>query len=481
MSLTYFDWAIFLGVPIIAWLIGRQNRQVGTWRGYFLANNTLGGVSSAATYFGANLTFTSIFLILSEEAYRRGPIVICIPLFWLLGTWLTYRLYPKIKVYIQNGATLHQVLGTTYQSNTMQRWASIWTIFAFVGTVALEFYGGIRLLQWAKLPFFTSISLAMFLAFVVAAFTITGGFRGVALADIFLDVVSGLGVLVLAFLLFHHGPLMVPSLMDVGQIAEQPISTTDNVLFVIGMGLIFIPFQLCALDSWQRFAATRANKDKVPGWLLPGGLILSLVYLIPILIGVSVWSHGITIPPGGHPLKVFLDGTHLPPGVAGLVFAGFLAAIFSTADELLNCCALSWLFDWLQIPRLKPERTSIDEKKIVLSGQFYTGLFALVAAGIALLAIQFERNVSDLAIAVFSGQVLFAPPLALAMFLPDKAALYRGCAKLGMLLGFAGILGLVITGWVIGDKGVSDAAPVGGLFLSLLVYAVKYVSSKMRG
>ena len=96
MTLAPWDWIIIIGCVATSWLLGRKARDPSTWRGYFLASGQMGGLSVGATYVGANLTFTSIFLILSEEAYRRGLVVLCIPVFWILGTLVFVKVYPRL-------------------------------------------------------------------------------------------------------------------------------------------------------------------------------------------------------------------------------------------------------------------------------------------------------------------------------------------------------------------------------------------------
>ena len=188
------DWYVFLAVPAIAWLIAIAGRlrtgTAGAWRGYFLARGQLSTTTTAAAYIGANLTFTSIFLILSAESFHRGWWTLAIPVAWMLGTLLFVACYPLLKPHIAAERTLHQTLGHVFQSQTLQRWASIWTIVAFVGTVALEFYGGILLIRWTGLPMMQSIGAAMILAYVVSVFTSTGGMRGIGWADIWLDLFS---------------------------------------------------------------------------------------------------------------------------------------------------------------------------------------------------------------------------------------------------------------------------------------------------
>ncbi|SRR5579871_561092 len=476
MTFTTIDWIIFLSVPLFSWIISRRGRSPNTWRGYFLASSNLSTTGVAATYYGANLTFTAIFLVLSEEAYKRGNVVFCVPFFWFVGTIIFILGYNKIKPFILEGLTLHQALGRAFNSISLQRWASVWTIVAFVGTVSLEFFGGIKLLQWVQLPGLANISLALLLAIVVSALTVTGGFRGVAWADRFLDVVSftGAGILLWSVLRVPWSISPVPS-----SLMAPPSSTlTDNILFIVGMAILFLPFQYCTLDSWQRLGAWKNRTESPAGFLLLAAIGLCLVYCVPILVGLSVRSAQAGVPLGSHPLKVFLDGHSLRPGIVGLLFAGFVAAMFGTADELLNCCSLSLLFDTMQIH--KPMESAQDERRIVAAGKFYTALFGFVAAIIALAAIRFERKITDISIAVFSAQVVFTLPIAIALLSPRRAARIAPYARNAMIAGFVSAIALVVAGWMLHDRDTSDAAPIGAFLVASAITGAAWIVDRRR-
>jgi Na+/proline symporter len=477
------DWAILAAVPITAWIIGRKGRQRGSWRGYFLATGNLNTTGVAATYFGANLTFTAIFLILSEEGYRRGYWALSVPIMWFFGTLFFLRIYPRLQPYIQEGKTLHQVIGEAFKSTGIQRWVAVWTIIAFVGTVALEFYGGIILLRWTGVTILTSFTVALLLALLVSSFTVTGGFRGVAWADIWLDLVALAATIILGYYVIrHHGAFIFSGLPPNANYAgsEIPLVTGvgDNILFVVGMVILLLPFQLCTLDSWQRLVAWK-KRDRSPApMLLAGSVLLSLAYCVPVLMGIVLRNQGLPILDGSHPLKIFLDNSGVMPIVLGLIFAGFISAIFSTADELLNCCSLSLLFDTFLIPRDSEGRGTHEEAKLVLSGQFYTGVFAFVSAILAFLAFYYGRKASELALAIFSAQVVFTFPILIALYDPGKAPKLTVPAKTGMVISFGLAVGCVFAGWIWGDKLIVDAAPVAAALASFLVIGVSWKFTK---
>lgn len=490
IAFTNYDWLIFFAVPVITWIIGMGARSSGTWRGYFLAKSSLPTSSVVATYFGANLTFTAIFLVLSEEAYSRGYWVFCIPASWILGTFFFKWLYKYTRPYIEQGMTLHQAIGAAFNSTNLQKLTSIWTILAFVGTVALEFYGGVKLLQWIGIPLLNNLTISLFLALIVSSFTVLGGFRSVAKADIFLDIVSFAAVgIICVFLFSKFSPDTILSLQPADVIENittnhtsvTPITNwVENLFFVIGAFFIFVPFQICTLDSWQRLSAWQKTGNDLNKVLVFPSMLLALIYCIPILVGIVVRNQGLVISHDSHPLKEFLQFVEIPPYLIGIVIAGFFSAILSTADELLNCASLSLIFDFFQIP-IEAERTPDQEKRIVLGGQIYTSVFAFAAAVLALFALWYERQISDLSSVVFSTQVVFTFPLLIALIWKPGAPDYKNIAFTGMVFSFGTAILFVITAWSTGDKIFSNLAPVAAFIISGFLILIAVISKWIIG
>lgn len=467
MSFTALDWTIFLAVPLLAWLLATWARRkaglLGTYRGYFLAQGLLGTGSVAATYIGANLTFTSIFMMLCEESFHRGWWVLVIPLFWILGTLLFLAGYPRLRPHLLAGRTLHQTLGHVFAAPRLQKWASFWTIIAFIGTVTLEFYGGIFLVNWAGVPLFHSVAIVLFLAFVVTAFTVSGGMRGVAVADIFLDLASLASVIILLFALRPHLDLSASIRRDLA----APV-TEDHILFVIAMLVLIVPAQFCTLDSWQRLLAWK-HVDRAPtGWLLGGSLLLVLAYSTPIAIGAWLRETGPGVAPGAEPLQLALSAFALPPGLLGLCFAGLAGAMLSTADELLNCASLSLLADLWRIP-LKKDRPRAESERLFSRGKLFTAIFGFLSAALAVMALRYGREIRDLAVATFSAQIVFAWPLLIALLTPRLAPHLARSAVISM--GAAGLVAFVLVSlsWATGDRELAEGAPIASFLVAGLI------------
>ncbi len=477
ISMTLADWLVLTAIPIIAAILAIFGRsQNKGWRGYFIAQGTLSTTSVVSTYFGANLTFTTIFLLLAHEAYYRGACVFVVPVFWFLGSCLFSILYNHIQPYVAKGQMLHQALAEGFASPQLQKWASCWTIIGFTGTVGLEFYGAMLVFHWLGLPSGYDVTLGLVLAACCAAFTYIGGFRGVAISDFFLDIFALAAAIIIGYLAYPRDGLSVVPAELVGSPPPLP-DITESVLYALGMALLFIPFHFCVLDSWQRCAAWHKKEKSIASWTISGGALLAICYSAPIFVGLWLRRHNIEIAHSDQPLRVFLSLQQLPAPLTGIIIAGFIGAMLSTADELLNCSALTVVFDLLQVPRDHTTRSATDERRIVVTGQLYTVFFGFLSAFVAILAIWLKRPISDIAIAVFSGQVVFFLPLCLQFFWPEKAKALGSTASLAMVLAFVTGLAAVVSSWVWNIRLLAESAPLLSFFTVLVVLCIGLLRS----
>jgi Na+/pantothenate symporter len=311
---------------------------------------------------------------------------------------------------------------------------AIWTIVSFAGIVGIEFYGGILLLDWAQVPRLANVTIAITLAAVCAAFTIAGGLRGVALADVWLDLFSLAGIAGLVACMLK-APLAGVRL---GAAVPVPPATglapADNLIFVAATIVLLVPLPLCGLDSWQRGVAWK-ERTKVSTPLLGGALGIVAVSAAAMLAGFYARRLGWTLN-GPPPLRLVLENLQLPPLVAGLIVGGFIATILSTADEALSCCAYALLSDVLVLPR---ETDPGTRRRYIQAGKFYTGVFGFLAAALALLFARLPE-ITDVFDVVAATQVVFFFPLLLALLRPRSAPTYATTSLVVTLLAFGAVL-----------------------------------------
>lgn len=470
LNFTIFDWITFLTLPslIIGYALMKVRRENSLLE-YYFAKGQLPTGQAAQTNFGANLAFASAFVVFSSQAATRGFWTLSVPIGWAIGTILLWRLYPRVSALLGEHTTLHEALGKITHSNHVRFWAGIWTIVAFVGTIALEFYGAVKVMQWAGLPNTIAYPATFGIAFATTIFTSRGGFRRIAKVAWMLNAVSLFSIFALLYLLLATPLLHLPTGQQVEHLLRPSPLTGDNVIFSIGMLLVFIPFQLCAFDAWQRIRAT-AQTATTPRWLLASGIALAFVFLIPIFIGMDATADE------GQPIRGFLSihQALLPVGCMGLVLAGFITAVISTADELLNCCSLTMLADVLQHRYFRVVKERELPESIQATGKFYTGVFATVAAILAIICAKYESGVTQFAVAVFSGQIVLLPWIYVILFKPNRAREMQAGVKAALLLSYIAIGLSLVVGWL-WDSKWADAAPLLGLVVSSAVFLFELV------
>jgi hypothetical protein len=433
-----------------------------------------------SNYIGANLVFTAIFLVLTLEATRRGLWVLAVPAAWIIGTILLIALYPRLKVFFEAGQTLHQALGSALDGSNLgwkgaRRWASLATIFAFVGGVSLEFYGGIHLLRWGGFSQLYVGTIAALLAFTCGVFTALGGLRGVAKVNYFLDSMSAVGIGILFYYIIKAWSSHAVAAAKIQHSVLPTPSLTDNLVFVVAGILLFAPIQICALDTWQRGVGWK-ERTNVKGPLLFGAACIALMSSISVVAGITIRSMSLKVAAGSHPLFALLSQLHIPTPFVGLMVAGFIATILSTADELLNCCGYAVLADFLVLPR---SATSAEQNaSYVRSGKLYTGIFALISAIVAVLTIALEKQVTDVATVAFSTQVVFLFPILIALF-SKNGYRWRVPALIAMLVSFATALFFVVGSWGVKKpedaQAMVDSAPLAAFLLSSLIIGASWL------
>lgn len=481
MHPTPTDWIIIAIVPLVAWLLVRRKPPADNWKTYYFFNGNLTKLDFSSLYFGANITFTTIFLILSTEAYQRGVVVFCIPLFWILGSILFAWSYPKLAIYFNRDVTLHRAIGEAFQSRSLMRAAGLWTIVAFVGTVALEFYGAIKLMEWLSVPLLHSITIALIVGAICGSFTVYGGLRGAAVANRFLDFATILAVFVIIFFA-ASADWGAASLAGLATSKGEMVDASDTPMFVIAMLILFLPFQFCTLDTWQRCSASKSLPNQKRRFIATG-TVVATVFCLPIMLGILAQARTKS-GASSYALKEALFTLGLGPMWLGIVVAGFIAAIISTADSLLNCSSYSLLLDVIGLDPKQADASKKNNDRLVSSGKCYTFVFCLIAAVLAACFAALEESLSQIAIAVLSAQVVFIIPLLILVWLPKWAARLAHPVLLATNAGFVVSVCLVIVGITRGDSMLSDAAPLGGLVVSLvitvLIGSVKLIQTRRK-
>jgi len=136
----------------------------------------------------------------------------------------------------------------------------------------------------------------------------------------------------------------------------------------------------------QRLLATRSLRDARRA-LVGSGVVVIFQFLLFLLVGVVIWSAGLAPGdvPGDQVFPRFIL-TYLPPGLAGLMIAGILAAAMSTISSSINALASSVTHDFYA--SLTGRR---EPAHLLAVGRAFSGLWGV---GLVAAALGFYRYAS---------------------------------------------------------------------------------------
>lgn len=462
--------AVVLIIAIFISIAKKVSKEVTTPSDYFLAGGGLNQIELDATYLGTNVTLTSILIALAENSYQNGFATFWIIIAWILGMGLFYWIYPRFSSFFDDGETMHEFLGRQYNSQGLRMVASIITVIVFAGTIGLELYGIVFLLNsFNILPTIWPEILGLTLAIVLVTYTVLGGFKVVVSTDKLQLVLIGSAVVGLIYATVTYTqtlsrPLSFTNFGELGGFGSDPA-------FIIAMLVLFVPFQLSVMDMWQRCAAVGGQVKHVQKMILTDSIGFIVVYSIPIVIGImtAIGTPGLQDPKQALLIPIINSDSAL---LLGIIFVGLLAAVFSTADTLLVCASHSFVRDVISpIRGIDFDNLSSEER----SDALYTVRVWTIVIGISAVGVLLAFNLFslfDLIIAVFSAQIVFIIPLLIGILNPEWASGKKYSAIGCLIVGFVTPIFTVIWGKFIGNSELVQGAPILGLLSGLLVFVL---------
>ncbi len=340
-----------VGYMVVLVLIGIwAQRRTADQEDYFLGGRQLGpwvaGLSASASSSSA-----WSLLGVSGTAYALG-----LEAFWFLpgviGGYLFSWFYiaPRMRRAAEenDAVTLSELLFGRYDGSAVIRSASVIIVVSFMFYVAAQFQG-------AGLAFSSSFGLSPTTAILVGAlivlvYTLIGGFWAVAVTD---AVQAALMVAIAAL-------LPVLCLLEVGgfsglaaamaEVSDPTfLSLSGQYSGLAGVGFILGTLSPGAVYHGQPHVVNRfmALKDDAS---LQQGRIIAIGWAFVVFSGMLIlgWTARVLFPVSGNEEQIFFHATAqlLPPVVAGIMTAGVLSAIMSTADSQLLVAASSIARDW---------------------------------------------------------------------------------------------------------------------------------------
>jgi SSS family solute:Na+ symporter len=343
-------------VIVIAYLVAIPvfgvyfKKYVKTEEDYFLAGKMLPWWVISMSIIGTNIGAYD-YMGAAGGAYRFG--IAQANYEWLgaipamvLAAMLFVPYYWKAGVY-----TVPEFLGKRYNTAVRVIEAIMWG--AFLACVLGVFFwaSGLMLNEYLGIPVEFSLLIT---ALIVGIYTITGGLAAVAMTDVvqlLVMFIGGVALTVLGLWTVGGWSGLVEAITPANPDHFKLFLPLSNPTYpwlgmIFGLALVLGPAWWCCHQAIiQRTLGARSEWDAKAGMMfaaLPKMLIPILVVL-PGLLALAL-NPGLI---GADMDKAFpwLIKSLLPAGLAGLVFAAFMAALISSVDSTLNSAATLWTRD----------------------------------------------------------------------------------------------------------------------------------------
>lgn len=326
---------------------------VKTEEDYFLAGRMLPWWVISMSIIGTNIGAYD-YMGAAGGAYRFGIAqahyewIGAIPAM-IISAMLFVPYYWKAGVY-----TVPEFLGKRYHISVRIIEAILWG--AFLACVLGVFFWASALMLNEYLGVPISVSL-LITAVIVGVYTITGGLAAVAMTDVVQLLVMFIGGIALTILgLWTVGgwsglvSKIAPSNPDHFKLflpLDNPTYPWLGMIF--GLAFVLSPAWWCCHQAIiQRTLGARSEWDAKAGMLFAAfpKMFIPILVVLPGLLALALNPNLI----GSDMDKAFpwLIKNLLPAGLAGLVFAAFMAALISSVDSTLNSAATLWTRDIYQ-------------------------------------------------------------------------------------------------------------------------------------
>jgi solute:Na+ symporter, SSS family len=188
---------------------------------------------------------------------------------------------------------------------------------------------------------------------VTLVYTWFGGLKAVVWADVVqlaVYLAGGVAALLIAWDLAGGVEASISAAWNAGKLRVVDPSLNPGLPYTLAVGLIGGAMLSAASHGTdhlivQRLLATRSLAAARVA-LIGSGVVVIFQFLLFLLVGVAIWTAGLA--PANIPADQIFPTfilNQLPPGLAGLVVAGILAAAMSTISSSINALASSMTHD----------------------------------------------------------------------------------------------------------------------------------------
>jgi SSS family solute:Na+ symporter len=353
--------------------------------------------------------------------------LIFIPYYWRAGVY-----------------TIPEFLGRRYNSAVQIIEAFLWLGF-LVSMLAIMLWVTAVMMK-TVLGWETSTAIWVTVV-IVGIYTISGGLAAVVMTDVMQMVVMFVGagaMLVLGIWEAGGWASMVDKVYALGEGYKNHFTLllphSDPTPYpwtgiVFGLGIVMSTAYFVGNQAVvQRALGARSEWDAKAGMLFAGFLKL----FIPVLVmipGLAVLSMRPDLESPDQAIPTLIRDV-LPPGLTGLMFAAFFAALMSSVDSYLNSCSTMFMSDVYGKVRQWTKGEGVPEKEGLILGRILTAALIIFAGLFAPYIERFETIYTAIQTML---SLIQGPTLAILLL----GILWRRTTQWGALAGL--ILGVGLT------------------------------------
>lgn len=376
-ALDSIDYLILAGYALVVLLVGvLVTRREPDTDELFLAGRSLGPGVIGLSLFASNISSTTL-IGLPGAAWSHGISVANYE--WMAALVLLFTALYVVPTFLgRRLTTIPELLEARFDAR-LRRYMSGCSLFLSVvlDTAGSLYAGGLVLMLFV--PGLSLGPTCAALAIFAGIYTASGGLRAVAYTDVLQSCVLLVGSTALAILVFREygydwsqvRASVEPEHLSLIRPLDDPALPWLGTL----IGLPILGFYYWTMNQYvaQRLLGARDVDAAGRGALLAAGLKLLPLFIMVLPGAMAAGVLGEL----DRPDTVFprLVAELAPPGLAGLLLAGLLAAIMSSVDSTLNSASTLVMVDFVQ-----PRRPEASSAQLARWGRICTAILMVLAA-----------------------------------------------------------------------------------------------------
>jgi len=380
MDMNYFDIGVFLAfIGLVVGFSMFKSRREKTSEDYFLASRGLRWWLIGISIVAANISTEQFVGMAGQGAGSIGLAVSNWQLFGSIGiVIIAFTLLPR---FLRAGIyTMPEYLEYRYNS-TARAIMALTTVVIYVAVLltAVLYSGGLTL----RTIFGLSMRQGVWLIGLIAAiYTVWGGLKAVAWADLFQGLVLLAGGVIIFFLGLHA----------CGGWEQFSTINTDKLHMVLpasheglpwtgvfsGMWIVLVYY--CGLNQFivQRNLAARTLRDGQLGVIFAGALwiLVPFAIVMPGIMSYQLYGSEMAKADEAFPLLI---RNLVPAGLRGFMFAAIAGAVISSLASMLNSASTIFTMDVYN--RMFERKAS--QRRLLLLGRIMTMIFVVAGCLLA--------------------------------------------------------------------------------------------------